>query len=58
MLKIFINLYCKMHLSAKAIDTTCQHLDSNIQGRVLKIDVTKNNFFLVHIIGKVYSTED
>ena len=44
MLKISINLYCKMHWSAKAIDTTCRNLDSNIQGGILKIDVTKNRF--------------
>ena len=41
MLKIFINLYRKMHWSAKAIDTICQNLDSNIQGQGLKINVTK-----------------
>ena len=46
-----------MYWSAEAINTTCQNLDSNIQGRVLKIDVTKNRF-LVHIIDKGYSTED
>ena len=28
-----------------AIDTTYENLDSNIQGRVLKIDVNKNRFF-------------
>ena len=58
MIKIFINLHCKMHCSAKAINTTCKNLDSNSQGRVLKIDVTKNRFFSVHIIGIGYSTED
>ena len=45
MLKIFINLHCKMHWSAKAIDSTYLNLNSNIQHRVLKIDVTKNRFF-------------
>ena len=44
MSKMFINLHCKMHSSAKEIDTTYYNLDSNIQGRVLKIDVTKNRF--------------
>ena len=54
MLKIFINLDCKMHWSAKANVTTCEKLDSSIQGRVLKIDVTKNRFSGAYI-GKVYS---
>ena len=45
MLKIFINLHCKVHWSAKAIDTASYNLDLNIQGRVLKIDVTKDRFF-------------
>ena len=44
MLKKSINLYFKMHWSAKAIDTTCCNLDSNIQGRLLKMDVTKYRF--------------
>ena len=42
MLKMFINLYCKMHLSAKANDTTCQNPHS---GPISKINVTKNRFF-------------
>ena len=45
MLKIFINLYCKMHRSAKAINATCfKNLDSSIRGRSLKIDF--GNFLL------------
>ena len=56
MLKIFMNLYCKMHWRAKAIDATSSNSDSNIHGRVLKIDFIKIDF-LVHIIGKGYSTE-
>ena len=58
MIKIFINLHCKMHCSSKAINTACKNEDSSVQGRVLKIDVTKNRFFLVYLIGIGYSAED
>ena len=34
-----------MHWVANAIDTICLNLNSSIQGRVLKIDDTKNRFF-------------
>ena len=54
MLKIFINLYCKVNWRTKAIGTTCESLVSSIQGQILKIDVTKSRLFCRDIIGKGY----
>ena len=44
MLEIFISLYCKMLGVPRQLIPLVKNLDSNLQGRVLKIDVIKTDF--------------